>query len=125
MIDETCFYPLSPDIRALSPGIDNPFIASDAWVVMRVIFVTVLLFLAACATTPPVQEMAAARSAISTAKSLPDGGSEAAASLKSAEQALEEAARSIENEGYGQARRLAIKARQRAQRAARLKQSGR
>ena len=78
--------------------------------------------LASCATAPPVQEMAAARSAISTAKSLPDGGNKARAVLKSAEQSLEEAAAAIRKQRYDQARQLAVSARRKAQRAAMLKQ---
>lgn len=87
------------------------------------LFIVVLL-LAACATSPPVQEMAAARSAISMAKSLPNGGSRSDASLKSAEMALDEAVRSIDAERYEMARHLAVKAREEAQRAAKLKQKG-
>jgi len=82
------------------------------------------LLLAACATSPPVQEMAAARSAISMAKSIPNGGDRSAASLKSAEQALEEAARSIDAAHYERARHLAVEAKHKAQRAAKLKQKG-
>jgi len=84
----------------------------------------VMFMLAACATSPPVQEMAAARSAISMAKSLPNGGDKSAASLESAEQALEKAARSIDAERYERARHLAIEAKHKAQRAAKLKQKG-
>jgi len=83
-----------------------------------------MFLLAACATSPPVQEMAAARSAISIAKSLPNGGPKSDASLKSAEQALEEAARSIDAERYEMARHLAVEAKKEAQRAAKLKQKG-
>jgi len=83
-----------------------------------------MIMLAACAINPPVQEMAAARSAISIAKSLPDGGDKSAASLKSAEQTLEEAARSIDAEHYDRARQLAVEAKRKAQRAAKLKQKG-
>jgi len=92
---------------------------------MRQGLLIVMFILAACATSPPVQEMAAARSAISMAKSLPNGGVEAAASLKSAEQALAEAAHSIDEEHYERARRLAVEARRKAQVAAKLKQKGR
>ncbi len=88
------------------------------------LFIIMMFVLTACATSPPVQEMAAARSAISIAKAIPHGGSESIASLKSAEQALAEAARSIDEEHYGRARRLAVKARQKAQMAAKLKQKG-
>ncbi len=82
----------------------------------------VMFILAACATSPPVQEMAAARSAISIAKSLPNGGPEAATSLKSAERSLAEAAHSIGKEHYERARRLAVEARRKARMAAKLKQ---
>jgi len=91
---------------------------------MRIFLLMSVLFLGACSILPPVQEMAAARSAISTAKSLPNGDARAEASLKSAEQALEEAARSIEQARYEQARHLAIEAKRKAQRAAILKQGG-
>lgn len=78
--------------------------------------------LASCATAPPVQEMAAARSAISTAKALPDGSDRARDVLKSAEKSLQEAAEAIRQERYEQARQLAVSARRKAQKAARLKQ---
>jgi len=91
---------------------------------MRAILVVMMLLAGACAIKPPVQEMAAARSAISTAKSMPDGGPRAVAALKSVEQALEDAARSIEQERYEDARRQALKAKRKAQHAARLKQRG-
>jgi len=91
---------------------------------MRLGLFILILMLVACATSPPVQEMAAARSAISMARSLPDGGSKSDASLKSAEQSLAEAARSIDAEHYEMARHLAVEARKEAQRAAKFKQKG-
>jgi len=81
----------------------------------------VLLLLAACATSPPVQEMAAARSAIQMAKELPNGAIKAKKMLKSAEQALGEAAAAIKQERYEYARQLAIAAKRKAQKAAKLK----
>jgi len=82
----------------------------------------VMLMLAACAISPPVQQMAAARSAISTAKSIPGGNVRATKILKSAEQTLQEAARAIEQEHYEEARQKALRAQRDAQRAAKIKQ---
>ncbi|MDQ6987435.1 MAG: DUF4398 domain-containing protein [Mariprofundaceae bacterium] len=81
----------------------------------------VLLLLAACATSPPVQEMAAARSAIQTAKELSVGTLKAKKMLKSAEQSLGEAAEAIKEERYEYARQLAVAAKRKAQKAAKLK----
>jgi len=82
----------------------------------------VAAILAACATSPPVQQMAAARSAISTARSIPGDSIRARNILKSAEQALEDAARAIRQAHYEEARQKAIKAQRDAQRAAKIKQ---
>lgn len=80
-----------------------------------------LLFLVACASTPPVQEMAEARSAISAARQISDSSPPAEAALQSAEQALEEASRALEAEHYERARQKALEAKRKAQEAARLK----
>lgn len=80
------------------------------------------LFLAACATTAPVQEMAAARSAIQAAKEIPKSSPLAEQDLKSAEQMLDEAAEEIRQEHYGRARQLAVSAKRKAQHAVQLKQ---
>jgi len=86
-----------------------------------------LLILASCALKPPVQEMSDARSAIKMAQNLPaqqNSGQQrrAAAYLKSAESALEEAAAAIGNEHYDRARAKALEAKRNAQEAARIKQ---
>lgn len=89
---------------------------------MRGAVILLLLALSACAAKAPVQEMAEARSAIATAKQLPgDGKGEAV--LKSAEQSLQEAAKAMEAQHFDRARRLALEAKRKAQRAARQKQS--
>ena len=82
-----------------------------------------LLLISACATQPPVQEMAEARSAIHMAAKLPGDHPKAEAYLKSAEQALEEAAREIDAEHFEHARRKALEAKRHAQQAARIKQA--
>jgi hypothetical protein len=87
------------------------------------IFAVVLVAVAGCATKAPVQEMAAARSAIETAKALPADGKKADEALKSAEEALKEAADAIEHQRFEHARRKALEAQRKAQRAATLKQA--
>ncbi|PIS20039.1 MAG: hypothetical protein COW19_08710 [Zetaproteobacteria bacterium CG12_big_fil_rev_8_21_14_0_65_55_1124] len=84
--------------------------------------ITMALVLAACATTPPVQEMAAARSAIQAAKEIPKTNLPAELALKSAEQMLGEAAEAIRQEHYEQARQMALAAQRKAQSAVQYKQ---
>ena len=80
------------------------------------------MLLASCATTPPVQEMADARSAIQAAKEIPHTNLPAEMALKSAEQMLSEAAEAIRKEHYEQARQAALAAKRKAQRAVQYKQ---
>ncbi|MFQ5581617.1 MAG: DUF4398 domain-containing protein [Mariprofundaceae bacterium] len=89
----------------------------------QIAFVLGLLLVTACAMKPPVQEMAEARSAIHMAAELPGNQPKAKAYLKSAEQALEEAAREIDAEHFEHARRKALEAKRNAQQAARIKQA--
>ena len=84
--------------------------------------VTVAILLTACAVKPPVQEMAEARSAIKSAQQLDGKSPEASVVLKSAEASLKEAADAIDMEYYDKARRKAIEAKRKAQRAARIQQ---
>lgn len=84
--------------------------------------IIIALMLAACATSPPVQEMADARSAIQTAKQIPHTNLPAEVALKSAEQMLSEAAEAIRKEHYEQARQMALGAKRKAQRAVQYKQ---
>ncbi len=81
------------------------------------------LVVAACATTPPVQEMSEARSAIESARQLEQKSSKANLEIKSAEQSLQEAADAIDKKYYDLARRKAVEAKRKAQRAARMKRS--
>lgn len=74
--------------------------------------------LAGCAVQPPVQEMAEARSAIDAAKQIHSTQPQARQELKSAEQALREAAAAIDREQYELARRKALEAKRKAQHAA-------
>jgi TolA-binding protein len=74
--------------------------------------------LAGCAVAPPVQEMAEARSAIDAAKQIHSAQPQAKRELKSAEQALQEAASAIDREQYELARRKALEAKRKAQHAA-------
>jgi len=80
------------------------------------------MLLASCATTPPVQEMADARSAIQAAKEIPHTNLPAELALKSAEQMLSEAAEAIRKEHYEQARQTALAAKRKAQSAVQYKQ---
>ena len=84
--------------------------------------ITIAIVLAACATSAPVQEMAAARSAIQTAKEIPKTNLPAELALKSAEQMLQEAADAIRQEKFEQARQLALSAKRKAQSAVQYKQ---
>jgi len=81
------------------------------------------LFLVSCATKPPVQEMAEARSAIERAQQLENGNDRAYSVLKSAEQSLKEAAEAMDSKNYETARRKAIDAKRQAQLAAKIKNS--
>jgi membrane-bound lytic murein transglycosylase len=83
-----------------------------------VLFLLLAAALAACAVKPPVQEMAEARSAIESAKQLSPTQPEAQQELKSAEQSLKQAADALDREQYERARRKAIEAKRKAQRAA-------
>jgi membrane-bound lytic murein transglycosylase len=85
--------------------------------------VTVAILLTACAVKPPVQEMAEARSAIKSAQQLDATNPKAKQALKSAEASMKEAADAIDMEYYDKARRKAIEAKRKAQRAARIQQS--
>jgi len=86
------------------------------------------LVVASCATTPPVQEMSEARSAIESARQLgadkpEQKSSKANLELKSAEQSLQEAADAIDKKYYDLARRKAVEAKRKAQRAAKIKRT--
>jgi len=91
----------------------------------RIAFAVALLVLTACAVKAPVQEMAEARSAIATARNLVSESDAANEELVSAEQALKAAADAIEQQRFEQARRLALKAKRKAQSAVSRKKSGR
>jgi Domain of unknown function (DUF4398) len=82
------------------------------------LFLLIAAALAACAVKPPVQEMAEARSAIEAAKQMHPDQPEAKQELKSAEQALQQAADAIDRQQYELARRKAIEAKLKAQHAA-------
>lgn len=82
----------------------------------------IALMLVACATAPPVQEMADARSAIQAAREIPKSNLPADLALKSAEQLLGEAADAIRKEHYEQARQMALAAKRKAQAAVQYKQ---
>jgi len=81
------------------------------------------LVVASCATTPPVQEMSEARSAIESARQLEQKSPKANLEIKSAEQSLQEAADAIDKKYYDLARHKAIEAKRKAQRAARMKRT--
>ncbi|MDX8412074.1 MAG: DUF4398 domain-containing protein [Mariprofundaceae bacterium] len=81
-----------------------------------------LMVLSACATKPPVQEMAEARAAISAARSVETASGEEPESLISAERALQKASKAIEKKQFERARQLAREAKRKAQQAASIKQ---
>jgi hypothetical protein len=83
-----------------------------------VLFLLLAAALAACATKPPVQEMAEARSAIEAAKQLHPDQPDARKELQSAERSLQQAADALERDQYDYARHKAIEAKRKAQRAA-------
>jgi len=75
--------------------------------------VLLLAFVAACQTTPPVQEMSDARQAIAVAKK---AGAEQVAltQLRAAEEHLDRAEKRISERAYSQARRDATQAKESA-----------
>jgi len=87
------------------------------------LIVTAAILLTACAVKPPVQEMAEARSAIESAQQLDGKNPKAKLVLKSAEASLKEAADAIDMEHYEKARRKAVEAKRKAQKAARIQQA--
>jgi len=87
----------------------------------QLFFAALALLLASCATKPPVQEMAEARSAIERAQQLNRSSARANSVLKSAEESLKEAAAAIDDKRYETARRKALEAKRQAQLAASLK----
>lgn len=85
---------------------------------MKQFFLAVaLIVLASCAVKPPVQEMAEARTAIAAARSIVSEADASNRELISAEQVLKEAADAIEKQRFERARRLALEAKRKAQRA--------
>ena len=82
----------------------------------RGIIVTLFVFLFACSTNPPVQEMSDARQAISTAR---EAGAEdhATEELHAAEAFLDSAKRNLSGFAYASARRDAMLARENARKA--------
>lgn len=89
----------------------------------RVLPLMLAILLSACATKPPVQEMAEARSAVKAAREMPGSQPRAGYYLKSAEQSLLEASEAIQQKRYEHARQKAIEAKRKAQWAAQIKQS--
>ena len=88
---------------------------------MRFALITVLLLLLSC-THPPTQEMANARSAIQTAKSLPGDQPQATEALHDAEQQRNQASQAIREKDFALAREKALAAKHSARRAAKIKQ---
>lgn len=79
----------------------------------RGLLISVLLFAAACGTSPPVQEMSDARQAIAAAKEA-GAAQSAAEDLRAAEAFLDSAQRKLSERAYEQARRDALQAKSRA-----------
>jgi hypothetical protein len=71
------------------------------------------MLLAACATSPPVQEMSDARQAIAAAEAA-DAARLAPETLDAARRYLGEAERQLQQEAYGPARMNAVRAKNRA-----------
>jgi len=84
--------------------------AGDLW---RSMLLALALFLTACETAPPVQEMSDARQAIAVAR---EAGAEnyAADTLREAEAYLDSAQKRLGERAYAQARRDALQAKNRA-----------
>ena len=81
-----------------------------------------LLFLAACETAPPVQEMSDARQAITVAREA--GAADlAAAELAEAEKYLQNAEDKLDDEEYREARYAALEAKLRAQKALQMSEA--
>ncbi|MDQ6991213.1 MAG: hypothetical protein Q9M11_05725 [Mariprofundaceae bacterium] len=80
------------------------------------------LGLVACASKPPIQEMAAARSSVQMAHQLMKPSDASLPALKSAETALKEAVQALQKKRYQHARIQALKAKHDAQRAVRILQ---
>jgi len=89
---------------------------------LTILSIALLVGLSACATKPPVQEMAEARAAISAAKSVETVSGLEPEILISAERALEKASEAIEKKQFERARQLAREAKYKAQQAAHIKQ---
>ena len=81
-----------------------------------------LVFLAACETAPPVQEMSDARQAITVAREA--GAADlAAAELAEAEKYLQNAEDKLDHHQYREARHAALEAKYRAQKALQLSEA--
>lgn len=81
--------------------------------ILKGLLVSTLLYLAACETAPPVQEMSDARQAIAVA--IEAGAEERAAfHLKAAEDYLESAQQALNEHAYSEARRDAKQAKMKA-----------
>ena len=81
--------------------------------ILKGLLLSVLLYVAACETAPPVQEMSDARQAIAVAKEA--GAAEHAAfHLKAAEDYLESAQQALNERHYSEARRDAKQAKMKA-----------
>jgi len=87
----------------------------------QLVFAALSLLIVSCATKPPVQEMAEARSAIERAQQIGSQSPRADSVLTSAEESLKEAAAAIDSKHYEQARRKAVEAKRQAQLAAKIK----
>ena len=80
---------------------------------IRALATTVVLLLAGCVTSPPVQEMSDARQAIAAAEEA-HAERVAADTLADARRFLAEAERQIQEQSYGPARMNAVRAKNRA-----------
>lgn len=80
---------------------------------IRVLATTLVVLLAGCVTSPPVQEMSDARQAIAAAEEA-DAEKLAADTLADARRFLAEAERQIQEQAYGPARINAVRAKNRA-----------
>ena len=80
---------------------------------IRVLATTIVLLLAGCVTSPPVQEMSDARQAIAAAEEA-NAERVAADTLADARRFLAEAEQQIQEQAYGPARMNAVRAKNRA-----------
>ncbi|MBL1352926.1 MAG: DUF4398 domain-containing protein [Zetaproteobacteria bacterium] len=106
----------------MSPAIDSQEMGDNALAMNQWIAFIMCMGLVACATKPPIQEMAEARLSVHIAEQQAQEFGSKPVALQSAERALQAAAQAIQHKQYEHARTEALKAKRHAQRAVRVLQ---